>query len=56
VIWQDGVKIFDARDVVTAPSSWISWLVTCVGKLVHPSPAVLYVDDVAVIASSAPPP
>jgi hypothetical protein len=55
-VFQDGTKIFDLAGIATAPSEWLSFMVASVGKNVTPSPAVLFVDDVAVVAAAAPPP
>jgi hypothetical protein len=54
IVWQDGVELFNVRDVRTrypAPNGANEWSVNNYGDAITPSPTTIYIDD-AVISTS----
>lgn len=54
IVWQDGVELFNVRDVRTrypAPNGANEWSVNNYSDAITPSPATIYIDD-AVISTS----
>jgi hypothetical protein len=45
-LFQDGVLVLDATDIVTTSNPWIQWSVGSTSTDITPTPADLYIDDV----------
>jgi hypothetical protein len=50
-VWQDGVLLFDVKDVKTANSADLSWSVNNYAEHLVPSEATILVDDAAISTS-----